>query len=317
MLKSKNKYLRFAVNAILFLLLIIVLDQIFGRTLRHYYFTSTSGDYYRTTYAMDSTKAEIIILGSSRASHHNIPQLIEDSSGMSCYNTGRDGNFLLFSYAVFNSIVKRYNPKIIILDINPSELYQANEAYEGLASLLPYYNNKPELQNIIKLRSKVEKYKMLSAIYPFNSNVIAIGKGNLGSYNDNKLKGYLPLHGTTLLLNKPKLLDEGENKLDINKLNAIDSMALICLQKSIRFIIVQSPRYADVNQKAENQILLDIMMKYNGFYYNLVNESMFINNPALFRDSPHLNDIGAQLFTQLIIQKIKYSQKVNIRTQLQ
>ena len=305
MLKTKNKYLRFVANAILFLFSIVIFDQLIGRTLKHYYFTSSSGDYYRTTYAMDSTKADIIILGSSRASHHYIPKLMEDSLSMSCYNTGRDGNYLLFNYAVFKSIIKRHNPKVFILDIYPSELYQSENSYEGLSSLLPYYYDNPETQNIIGLRSKIEKYKMFSEVYPFNSKVIAICKGNLGSYNDNKFKGYLPLYGTTILQNKPLLNNAEDKKFDVNKINAIESMALICYQKSIRFIVVQSPRYSIVNQKEENEVLYKIMTKYNGIYYNLVNEPMFINNPGLFRDVPHLNDLGAQLFTQLIIQKIK------------
>lgn len=305
MQKFNNNYVRFLANALLFLLIVLVFDQLLGRTLRHFYFTSTSGDYYRTTYAMDSTKADIIILGSSRASHHYIPKLIEDSLGMSCYNTGRDGNYLLYNYAIFKSILKRYNPKIIILDINPSELYRTNNSYENLTSLLPYYHDKIELRNIIDLRSKFEKYKMLSAIYPFNSTFITIIKGNRGYYDENKLKGYIPLQGTTLLRKKPILLTEDSKELDLNKLNAIEYMSQICEQNSIRFIVVQSPRYVNVNQKAENKILNEIMAKYNCYYFNLVNEPMFMDNPSLFRDTPHLNEDGAQLFTWLILQKIK------------
>ena len=177
MFKSKNKYLRFAANAIIFLLVVFIIDQVLGRTLRHYYFTSTSGENYRTTYALDSTNADIIILGSSRASHHYVPKIIKDSLGLSCYNTGRDGNFLLFNFAVFKSIVKRYSPKVVILDLNPFELYEAANSYDGLSTLLPYYWDKPELRGIIELRSRVERYKMLSAVYPFNSKILAILKG--------------------------------------------------------------------------------------------------------------------------------------------
>ena len=317
MLKSKNKYLRFVANAILFVFILFLVDQLFGRTLKHYYFKTTSGDYYRTTYAMDSTNAEIIILGSSRASHHYIPKLIEDSLGMSCYNTGRDGNFLLFNYAVFKSIVKRYSPKIIILDINPSELYQDENDYEGLATLLPYYQNKPELKDIIELRSKVENYKMLSAVYPFNSTVIAISKGNLGAYNDNNNKGYLPLFGSTLREGKAVFQTNVGKELDNYKLNVLDSMALICSQKGIYFIVVQSPRFVILKQENESLQINRITSNYNYSYWNLVNDSLFINNPELFRDGAHLNDTGAQIFTRLVSHRIMFTPKLNIKTQQQ
>lgn len=304
MLKSKNKYLRFVANAILFVFILFLFDQLFGRTLKHYYFKTTSGDYYRTTYAMDSTNAEIIILGSSRASHHYIPQIFEDSLDMSCYNTGRDGNFLLFNYAIFKSILKRYNPKLIILDINTSDLYHTDRTYDGLASLLPYYFEKPELKNIIELKSEAEKYKMWSATYPFNSTIIAVSKGNLGSYNDNKLKGYLPLYGTTVFQNNTPMNTESNLEFDTNKLSTLDSMAFICAQKKIRFIVVQSPRYVNESQEKENFKINSILKKYETPYWNLVNDTLFNKNPNLFKDGAHLNNTGAEVFTRIIISKM-------------
>jgi len=34
---------------------------------------------YRTTYVMDSTKADILVFASSRASHHYVPEIFEDT----------------------------------------------------------------------------------------------------------------------------------------------------------------------------------------------------------------------------------------------
>ncbi len=305
---SKGHHLfRFIINGIIFLILILVLDQITGRVLKHYYFTSKSGENYSTTYSMDSTKAKIIVLGSSRASHHYIPELIEDSLGMSCYNTGRDGNFLLFNYAVFKSILKRYDPEIIILDINPNDLFVNNreKSYEGLATLLPYFEKKPEIRGIVKLRSNFEQFKLLLHTYPYNSSLLAIANGNLGSEMNNRNKGYLPLNGSVVLKDKPSDKPEIPGEFDILKVNVIDSMALICFKRNIRFIVVQSPRYAIFNKSRLDLMLSTLSYKNGGEYWNLVNDTTFLNSPELFNDGAHLNHNGAQLFTRLIIQKLK------------
>jgi len=306
-MKSRNHLFRFFINGFIFLIIILLFDQVTGRILRHYYFTSKSGANYNTTYSMDSTKAELIILGSSRASHHYIPDLIEDSLGISCYNTGRDGNFLFFNYAVFKSILKRYNPKIVLLDVNAKDLNKDNreKSYEGLVTLLPYYDSKPELRNIIRLRSHYEQYKLLLATYAYNSSIIAIGTGNLIGYINNNAKGYLPLKGSSIMHIKPPSTQEDSGEFDVLKVNVIDSMALICNQRDIRFLIVQSPRYTIVQQRKLNQNLTATADKYQCDYWNFVNDSLFINSPGLFKDGAHLNDDGAQLFTLSVIHKLK------------
>ena len=301
-----NTYMRFFINGIIFLIILFAFDQVTGRILKHFYFTSQSGDNYKTTYSMDSTKSEIIILGSSRASHHYIPALIEDSLNLSCFNTGRDGNFLLFSYAIFKSILKRHNPKIIILDISSGELQSQGERYyEGLSTLLPYYDDKPELRKIIELKGRLEPIKMLSAIYPMNSSILAILAGNVSGYYENNTKGYLPLLGSSVLQLKPEFWQNISGTFDLNKTNAIDSMAFTCNEKNIKFVIIQSPRYAIINDSIADQYLENLGEKYSSQYWNFVNDSIFLNNPNLFKDGAHLNDEGANIFTQKIIQKLK------------
>lgn len=308
MLKLKNKYSRFFVNTVLFFLTIYASDQILGGMLRNYYFSTKSGDYYRTTYSMDSTKAEIIILGSSRASHHYIPSMIEDSIKMTCYNTGRDGNFLLFNYAVFKSIIKRYSPKVLVLDINTGELIKEHDNYEALSTLLPYYFYKPELKNIIELRSPFEKYKMLSAVYPFNSTIVTLAKSHLGSYNDTKNKGYLPLFGTSLSVSqKPnnQITQKKNEIIDTLKMNVIDSIAFICKEKKILFFVVQSPRFSEVKQTKLDSAIENILKIHKAQYWNFVNDSLYMSSPTLFKDAAHLNNDGAKIFTEMIVSKFK------------
>ena len=103
-------------NIALVLSVVFILDFTIGKTLRYYYFKESSGTHFRTTYAIEKTNADILIFGSSRANHHYVPAIFEDSLKMKFYNTGRDGNGIFFQLAVLKSILKRYTPKIIIFD---------------------------------------------------------------------------------------------------------------------------------------------------------------------------------------------------------
>ncbi len=306
MLVLKNKYFRFLSNAIIFLFFVLILDQLIGVTLRNYYFTSSSGEMYQTTYAMDSIKADVLILGSSRANHHYIPKMIEDQLGMSCYNAGKDGNFLFYSYAVFKSVQKRYRPKIIILDINPLEM-QGYQYYDRLSTLQPYYSNKPELRKLIDLKSSFEKIKILSSIYPFNSMFIKLVQGNLtrSLKSEDTLKGYQPLYGSNINGIEPGEKHNVENTaLDSNKIKILTKMAVECHKLGIQLLIVKSPLFSKQDQSKADSIIYNIAESNQTVFLNYGNLPMFMKEPSFFKDRGHLNNTGAKIFTNLIIHKL-------------
>jgi len=290
----------------LFVLIIFVFDQLIGRTLKHFYFTSTTGVNYQTTYSMDSTKADIIILGSSRASHHYIPKLIEDRLGMSCFNTGRDGNFLLYNYGVFNAIIKRYTPKIIILDINPEEMIFRQSSYDGLATLLPYYKENPEIDKVIALKSDFERVKLLSCIYPYNSSLLNLALGNFSkkALMIDTLKGYLPLYGSNIAKANDQKKKEIITVIDHNKTDALTQLCLQCKKLGIKLFVVSSPRYASTDQSEVLKIIKKITEDNHAEFLDYQNDSIFINNPSYFKDAAHLNNNGASIFTNMIIKQL-------------
>ena len=173
---KKNVYLYFTAKLLLLLFIVFLLDFSIGKTLRYFYFKQECGREYRATYAIEKTTDDILIFGSSRAYHHYIPTIIEDKLKQSCYNTGSPGQFLLYNYATFKAISKRYTPKVMILDVSPDDLGVDEDSYDRLSFLLPYYKNHPEIRPIVDLKSPFEKFKLLSSIYAFNSSSILINR---------------------------------------------------------------------------------------------------------------------------------------------
>lgn len=303
MIKPKNKYIRFIENSILFIAIVFIMDFTIGNILRHFYFTQKSGGNYHLTYSIDSTEAEIIILGSSRACHHYIPKIMEDSLNLACFNSGRDGNYTLFSYAIYKSIIERYEPEIVLMDLNPNELFTDPKGYDYLASLLPYYKTKKEIQSIIHLKSEFEKLKLLSGIYPFNSKLLQICWGNLQKEDINVLKGYMPLFGnladTVIAFSK-----EINQEIDPNIIKVLDTFASECKTRHIQLIFIQSPRYKIVSQETIVSVISELAAKNNAEFWNYVNDKMFLK-PEYFKDYAHMNDLGASEFTKAIAGRIK------------
>ena len=178
---NKKNYRHLLLKALLFLMLVIAADFITGSVLKHFYFRQSSGWEYRTKYSIEDTKAEVLIFGASRAQQQYNPLFIEDNLHQTCYNVGRDGMPLFYHYAVLQAVLKRYTPKMIILDCEYGALRDGSSSYERISCLLPYYNDHPEMRPVIELRGSFEKYKFFSKIYPYNSLILKIGVGNLES----------------------------------------------------------------------------------------------------------------------------------------
>ena len=303
---KKNPFLYMLFKAVVFFVLIFVLDYSIGNILSYFYFKQESGLQFRTTYSIEKTTADLLIFGSSRANHHYNPYVFEKRLNLSFYNAGRDGNDILYHSAVLNGVLARYSPKIVILDFNGAEFRRILDSYDRLSSLLPYYKSHPEMRSIIELKSRFEKVKLLSFIYPFNSSMFTIAVGNT-EFNKNRkadIQGYVPL---TKVWNGPIQIDSSSIKYDIDsiKVKAYEIFIQDCVRSKVKLYIVCSPYYIKSNHVDYSvQIGQKIAQKYNIQFFDHSRDSIFLNNIKLFADIGHLNEAGAKVFSNLVIDNI-------------
>ena len=299
---------RFFFRLILISFIIFLCDFCIGTILKFFYFRQSSGLLYRATYAIDSTKADILVFGSSRASHHYVPEQFTKIFKKSFYNTGRDGNFILYNLAIFNAIIKRYYPDMVIFDIRQDEFYKNVIRYDRLSSLLPYCKSHSEIQTIVRLKSPFEEIKLFSQIYPFNSLVLSIAIGNLEINKKRKPDhfGYVPIKKTMSFFSIHELRrKETSTDFDLNALSAINDIIYKCKKNNIKLIFVNSPMYVMQKDDLSYIQLKKIFEKNNINFYNFANHNIFVKDPTLFADPSHLNDGGAKLFSQLISDSIR------------
>ena len=155
------KYFKFLLFSLIF---IFLGDFTIGKILGYYYPKVKTGYYYHTSHSINKTEAEILVFGHSRASHHYNPKIIEKMTGHSCFNAGRDGQSIFYHTSIFNSILKRHTPKIVVLEYDGDFNYEKKH-YDRISSLLPYYEENKDLGNVIELKSRFESCKLISKIY--------------------------------------------------------------------------------------------------------------------------------------------------------
>lgn len=310
-MKIGNSFLRFAVNLLIFLALIIAIDQMVGKGLEHFYFSEKSGVNFETTYSMDSTKADVVVLGSSRANHHFIPSIIEDSLHMSCHNAGRSAMGLFYNASVLASILHRYSPKTVILEFSPVELYYDKDGYESLSVLMPYYYRNPEIRSYFDYKSKYETIKFKLHLYAFNSTLHTVVPALLGIDMESEkraVKGYIPLHGelkADKIKNRDKFKAKSESDIDPNKVDALKKIISNCKAKGITLVVIQSPRFHIVKRDVSCDVFDKLCKEENVCYLDYSNTPPFDKESDLFRDVTHLNDTGATLFTTMVTKELK------------
>ena len=248
--------------------IIVLCDRAIGAILKVFYFRQELGGHHRTTYIIDSTLAEVLIFGSSRANHHYVPEIFEDKLHCTCFNTGVDGQSLLYNYAILKTITNRYNPRLIIIDISPEDLNYSAHEYERLSALLPYYQAYPEISRVVDLRGPFEKLKSVSACYPYNSLFFEIANANL-HYKKKKsmpeINGYIPIF-KIMKDNEVEISTNNTCNIDENKINAMEDIILTCKQKGIDLIFVYSPIWLNPQESYCNNVISELCFK-NGIDY--------------------------------------------------
>jgi len=310
----KNKTLiAFCCKVILLLLILLGVDRFVGIT-----FVSMKdcglkknpeNRWLKTAYAVEKVNTDIIIIGSSKASHHYIPNMISEELGMSTYNCGQDGCFFLYQNCIINMILDRYSPKMILWDIQPSSFtgQEKNKEYQNIRYLSPYYRGNIWVKNFIDSESMKMPFLMSSCMFAYNSKFLNYMFPLVinSSVTDN---GYIPLG--TEGYSSPQLYIEKDNSSNHKPdelLKLLSETIGRCKSKGVDLHLYISPEFSvkceatkEVESEIEKIALLEDVPFAN--YHSLPE---FMNDSSLFKDAGHLNDKGAKVYTSIVLQDLR------------
>ncbi|RNI37496.1 hypothetical protein EFY79_08870 [Hanamia caeni] len=262
--------------------------------MKYYYFKIKSGTLSDITFAIDSTKAETLVFGSSHANHDYVPDVFRNRLHTSFYNCGSDATGLVYEAALLNAITARYKPKRILLDILPYE-FSLDES-DRLSKLLPYKDN-PRIYPYLAQISPYEHIKLLSQSYPFNSLVTSVIIRNLrNNKQEASPAGYSPLTGTIDYPDTSVLQEK--SKIIYKKVAIFDNLLKRLDQLEIPVYVIISPLYIRSAQTESEKITSKFCERYKNIHFvSFINDPKYLQNDEWFKDFGHLNNDGATKFS--------------------
>jgi hypothetical protein len=285
---------------VFFILFLFCSDQLLGFILMNLYNKSNYQEFAKIRYTIDNTYQDILIFGSSRAQHHYVPDTIKKYTGLSAYNCGVGGQGLAFSYIQIHETLKRYKPKLIILDLSPNIIFDSLSE-QKLKVLLPYYTRDTTIENILTDGSSLEKLKLISRTYPYNGTIINLLR-SLFKYKPDTSDGYIALSGVIDSRKKfpPQSNADKKSNLPEKQNQFLEKIISECNTYKIRLVFAISPIY-EINEN-ERQVILKLheFSQFNSvLFINCSSLKEFKDKKEYFRDSHHLNARGSSYFSKL------------------
>lgn len=293
----KKDISKFAVHTIVFVVMFLVADRLVGYIEDSVFRKKNT----KLAYALNPINNEdIVVLGSSRAQHHYIPQIISDSTGLSCMNYGMGGKNVYYHSAIFDLILNKYTPKVLIYELFYIDFLKTDVRHstEQLSDLAPVYNIYSSVDSIIELKGK--QYKVMINLfdsYRYNSLLFPIIAVNqIAAPN----KGYIPINGFW----QGEALSSADYTIeyDYEKLHYLYKMISLCEDRGIRCIVAVSPQYVkeDIDRSEYFEIGNKCVELGAEFWYC---EKIF-QDVSMFKDVAHMNHIGAEFYSSIIANKI-------------
>ncbi len=297
---------RVLIGAAAIVLLLFVMDRAVGCVMKAGYANAKYGIIHRQEYCLHESDEDILIMGSSRAAHHYVPEIFTDSLGLSCYNCGSDGQCIYYTNALLSAYIERGAiPKMVICEVVPQDIevslsstFNFDAAAERFA---PVYGEFSCIDSLLVSRGWKSRVKLLSQAYRYNSKLVQVIKCNFIGEAENN--GYEPLYGTSPV----GVVDDAEvvdipASIEQDKVESFRSLISLCRRNGIDLVFAYSPTRSRL-QSSGIAIAKSIAESSNVPFIDMSRDARF-EDSALFKDGTHLNDTGARLYSEIIAERI-------------
>lgn len=254
-------------------------------------------------YLHNTINEDVVLIGHSRCHHHYVPSILADSLGMSVYNAGVGGSNNIFShYIVLRHILARYTPKVICLEVSPTDYCHQDDPFNVLSFFAPLYGFNEAADSVYHLAGKYWQYKV-SHLYRYNakaaSNIIGLVL-NRQTGNDN---GYIPLPKPKQFPSPPA---KEETVYDVDKLKMeyVQRFINLCKLKGIKLVFMASPKYTIVPSDYYD-ILKTVAKKNQVPFMDYHTSGLYHEHPEYFKDITHLWDEGARIYSSVFASDFK------------
>lgn len=304
----KNDYSRFGSALLIVIISLVLIDISIGvvsdKTMQH--LPDYSGILAKDNYRLHRLETDIVIIGSSRGSHHYVTKQLNDSidtylgQHYSLYNAAIEGLYANSNSCAAEVIVSRYHPNLVIYDLSESQL-----RYVGIKDIefsSPYYWSDTIVRRYLDNIGLKERTLMKSGMYRYNRKHLSIGVNFLRPIPEDD--GYVPLYGTTIDTTLLQTESKRNSEDSMNGYSRQNFINVLERYKSahVPLVIVCSPQFRPTSN---NQELKHICDSLGVPFLDFFDSPYFNTRPELFRDISHLNDEGAHEYTALFFEQLK------------
>ncbi|WP_143014056.1 hypothetical protein [Mucilaginibacter pineti] len=288
------------------ILAFIAVDQAAGAFIYYFFTRQVSGEFAVANHVVYNLNEDVLILGSSRASHHYNSSHIKDGLKLSCFNGGRDGEGILYSTGIFELALQRHIPKVVILDVNSDVLTEKEDEKNKLSILLPYLKQSDVVANMIVKKGKLELLKSNLQTYRYNGQLFSIFQHHFLS-SGNTVMGFNPLDNKMdagRSFSRSSSLKPYADNISADNVDALNLFITECKRQKIQLFVFVSPRYND-DTKLNSYLKLKSICNSNEVVFHDFTNDVFFKNAAYYSDRAHLNSRGADLYTDTIVAFMK------------
>lgn len=254
---------------------------------------------------LDSTRYDVLFMGSSRAEMHYNPRIFDSVTGLSSYNIGISGATPRINFAMLRAFCAKHpTPRYLVYDIDFYGLKYGVDTLPGFPHCFPYLGEKAvrrELQ-VIDPRFNSFYYNPLHSL-PYTqvrylSASVHGWLGVPGKYDSFCYKGYQTADPSLGCNDVP--LKAHYSYIHLQKRAYIDSIIRFAKDHGIRLVLQSSPVYRGSGEVVNKQQLIGQLRNIaiqNRLDYHDDSEPWFCNDKAYFTDPHHLNEKGSTLFS--------------------
>lgn len=258
------------------------------------------GNHSNFKWSLFDKKADIIVLGASKANHHYITDSLESCFGMTVFNGGVDGDNIVTSRTQFDAMCDRQIPKIVIIDLSGGQM--AGNWESVFLKHKSYFGIEKHYTSVSKeFISTESRLKLYSSLYKINEDLLDIVSSYVKGNRSNN--GFIPLIGTNSNLSHITKDNMPSYEMGEVQRRNLDHIVGYCKQNEIKLFIAYSPTlitYTNGVTETFKSYCSDHELPF--FCYE--GDSTFVNHPEYFKDYNHLNLLGARVYTSDIITKI-------------
>jgi len=278
------------------------------------------GEYevWNDIYAGD-INADIAIFGSSRAWLHFNPKLFESRLNKSAYNFGLDGHNFWLQYLRYKEYFK-YNkhPETIIYSIDVFSLRKRNDLYNK-KQFLPYMLWNYDIYKFTRSYDGFSTADYFVPLLRYFGNVRVKDIKNLLFTDKNENYRYRGFKGMDLKWSSDAKSNDSKLIVDVDStsLRLFKSFVEELQNENINIILVYSPEYIGgqnifKNRKDMIGIFKQMAKEFDVPFIDYSNSAISADK-NLFYNNLHLTKVGADIFTNNIIDYLKDHKSIKIK----